>query len=211
MPPPVKPHPRRSNPHIRLNSNSVDLVIPDFTDDHPPAPPPKKRIRQARPLQREPNSRKSLYSIEGTSIEHLLPPRPTLVKGPSVKTPPRTKVKSSPVTPGSRAEDAGHVEHDPLGAARPLRNTIFRAPSQSSSYPTSLNTQTVTDKFDILPSSAFILYPEDVEVDDELHNPDAHEKHPGCDVFSVRGCVNITGLVFITLGLLILFIGYPVL
>jgi hypothetical protein len=56
------------------------------------------------------------------------------------------------------------------------------------------------------------LFPEDVEKDDYMHNPDPNEKDGGeCDVYSGRGIINVGGLALITLGVLILFIGYPVL
>jgi hypothetical protein len=56
-----------------------------------------------------------------------------------------------------------------------------------------------------------LLFPEDVEKDDWLHNPDPNDKESReCDVFTRRGMVNIGGLVLISIGLLTLFIGYPV-
>ena len=73
-----------------------------------------------------------------------------------------------------------------------------------------MNTQTVSEKYNILPSAGLLLFPEDVEKDDWLHNPDPNEKEKDCDIFTKRGFVNVGGLVFITLGVLVLFIGYPV-
>jgi hypothetical protein len=63
-----------------------------------------------------------------------------------------------------------------------------------------------------MPSAGLLLFPEDVEKDDWLHNPDPSDKdRDKCDIFSKRGLVNVGGLAFITLGILTLFIGYPVL
>ena len=63
-----------------------------------------------------------------------------------------------------------------------------------------------------MPSAGLLLFPEDVEKDDWLHNPDPNEKEPReCNVFTKRGAVNVGGLAFVTLGLLVLFIGYPIL
>lgn len=62
-----------------------------------------------------------------------------------------------------------------------------------------------------MPSAGLLLFPEDVEKDDWLHNPSPDDKEEKCDIFSKRGLVNVGGLVFITLGVLVLFIGYPVL
>ena len=55
-----------------------------------------------------------------------------------------------------------------------------------------------------------LLYPEDIEKDDDLHNPDNVDARD-CDIFTKRGFFNVGGLVMITIGLLVLFIGYPAL
>ena len=69
----------------------------------------------------------------------------------------------------------------------------------------------MSEKYNILPSAGLLLFPEDVEKDDWLHNPDPNEKEKReCDIFSKRGMVNLGGLAFLTLGVLILFIGYPI-
>lgn len=63
-----------------------------------------------------------------------------------------------------------------------------------------------------MPSAGLLLFPEDVEKDDWLHNPDPNEKdREKCDIFTKRGLLNVGGLAFITIGILVLFIGYPVL
>jgi beta-glucan synthesis-associated protein KRE6 len=86
-----------------------------------------------------------------------------------------------------------------------------RAPSRAGSDDDNLNTQTVSEKYNILPSAGLLLFPEDVEKDDWLHNPDPNDKDRDCDIFSRRGLVNVGGLAFITIGILVLFIGYPIL
>ena len=86
-----------------------------------------------------------------------------------------------------------------------------RAPSRAGSDD-DLNTQTVSEKFNILPSAGLLLFPEDVEKDDYLHNPDPNEKEKrDCDIFTRRGVVNVGGLAILALGILFLFIGYPIL
>ena len=87
-----------------------------------------------------------------------------------------------------------------------------RAPSRAGSDDDNVNTQTVSEKYNILPSAGLLLFPEDVEKDDWLHNPDPNEKERReCDIFTKRGIVNIGGLGLITIGVLVLFIGYPIL
>jgi len=74
-----------------------------------------------------------------------------------------------------------------------------------------LNTQTVTEKYNVMPSEMLLLYPSDIEKDDYLHNPSPDDKDEKCDVFSKRGFMNVGGLALITIGILVLFIGYPAL
>lgn len=86
-----------------------------------------------------------------------------------------------------------------------------REPSQAGSEETDVNTQTVSEKYNIMPTEGLLLFPEDVEKDDYLHNPDTMERDRRCcDYFSRRGFMNIGGLLLFTLGLLTLFIAYPV-
>lgn len=87
-----------------------------------------------------------------------------------------------------------------------------RAPSRAGSDDEGVNTQTVSEKYNILPSAGLLLFPEDVEKDDYLHNPDPSdkEKMKFSDLFTKRGVANVGGLALITLGLLTLFIGYPI-
>lgn len=102
------------------------------------------------------------------------------------------------------------MTHDSRGPfASPFDDS--RAPSRAGSEE-DLNTQTVSEKFNILPSAGLLLFPEDVEKDDYLHNPDPNEKESrDCDIFTKRGFANVGALAIFALGLLVLFIGYPVL
>lgn len=87
-----------------------------------------------------------------------------------------------------------------------------RAPSRAGSDDDNINTQTVSEKYTITPTPGLLLFPEDIEQDDSLHNPGPDdEKNRECDIFNRRGFMNIGGLAVLTLGLLILFIGYPIL
>ncbi|KAI9884492.1 MAG: hypothetical protein M1823_003707 [Watsoniomyces obsoletus] len=170
-----------------------------------PAPPPLPRPHPP-----------GLYDAPGVadSAEHLLPPSrsrahrfrddesPSRSPGPSSR-------RSSRRT--SWASEAGARE-DRMGPfASPFDDS--RAPSRAgSSDDEHVNTQTVSEKYTITPSAGLLLFPEDVEKDDWLHNPDPNDKEKrDCDIFSRRGLVNVGGLAFITLGVLLLFIGYPVL
>ncbi|KIN05587.1 glycoside hydrolase family 16 protein [Oidiodendron maius Zn] len=74
-----------------------------------------------------------------------------------------------------------------------------------------INTQTASQKYNIIPSPDLIIHPEDVEMDDYLHNPDPNEPDRNtCDIWSKRG-MNVGGWIIVTLGVLALFVSYPVL
>lgn len=62
-----------------------------------------------------------------------------------------------------------------------------------------------------MPTEGLLLFPEDVEKDDYLHNPDPNDKDRDCNICNSRAVVNVGGLILLTLGLLALFIAYPIL
>lgn len=96
----------------------------------------------------------------------------------------------------------------PAGLANPFTdpNALSRIPSEEDD----VNTQTVSEKYNIMPTEGLLLFPEDVERDDYLHNPDPNDRERDCDVCNRRGIVNLGGLVVMTVGFLLLFIAYPV-
>jgi hypothetical protein len=60
---------------------------------------------------------------------------------------------------------------------------------------------------------AFIWDTKDPELDDALHNPDPRldaALDRRVDIFSLRGWINASAVLLITLGLLMLFAGYPI-
>ncbi|WBW72438.1 plasma membrane-actinomyosin ring linker protein Sbg1 [Schizosaccharomyces osmophilus] len=61
-----------------------------------------------------------------------------------------------------------------------------------------------------LQSSTLLWDPSVKEVDDILHNEDFHDGRD-FNVFTLRGFVNILTLILLSCGLLMLFIGYPIL
>lgn len=83
-------------------------------------------------------------------------------------------------------------------------------PSRTESDENDVNTQTVTEKYNITPTDGLLLFPEDVEKDDYLHNPDPSDRERECDIWNRRGLINVGGLILLTIGFLVLFIGYPV-
>ncbi|KAF2190844.1 glycoside hydrolase family 16 protein [Zopfia rhizophila CBS 207.26] len=217
MSPPESPR-GNAPPHIRLNSGTHNIA--DDTQPGRPAtarqPSSRSLTSQARPgtapSLRSPTFQNSLYrqpAQAAESAELLLPPKKSKsrrfrddspLRSPSALSSRRTSWSSESV--GSRDSRIGPF-------ASPFDDS--RAPSRAGSEE-DLNTQTVSEKYNILPSAGLLLFPEDVEKDDWLHNPDPNEKEKReCDIFTKRGIVNVGGLALITIGILVLFIGYPVL
>jgi len=231
------PPARHAPPHIRLNSGSGDLLQMGTQGDEQPAAPSRPQTAR-QPSSRSltsttrPGTAPSLHNEASTgslyrtntpadSAELLLPPRRSKTSSrryrdddtpATVPTSPSHSEFASRRTSWS-SESAG--SRDSRYGAGPFASPFddSRAPSRAGSEEDGVNTQTVSEKYNILPSAGLLLFPEDVEKDDYLHNPDpADRDRMNCaDLFSKRGLVNVGGLSLITLGVLVLFIGYPIL
>lgn len=223
-----QPPERHAPPHIRLNSGSDDLLNTQQSDSPSDSQsrPQTARTPSSRsliPSQSRPGTAPSsgggapgntLYQSHqpAESAELLLPPRKSkkqryrddesIHQTPSGRTSRRTSWSSG--SDASRDSRAGPF-------ASPFDES--RAPSRAGSDDEGVNTQTVSEKYNILPSAGLLLFPEDVEKDDYLHNPDPNDRDKMIwgDLFSKRGLANVGGLMLITMGILILFIGYPIL
>ena len=213
------PPPR--TPHVRLNSSQSNMLTNESADNRPSSsrqdptatrsliPPP--RPPTAPSIRNNPQTNK-LYSggIVDSSETLLLPPS----RSRTHRFRDEESMPGSPVdTPSRRTSfgsSDGKGEHSKLYGLDPFADS--RSPSRAGSDDETVNTQTVTEKYSILPSAGLLLFPEDVEKDDWLHNPDPNEKETReCNIFTKRGFVNIGGLALVTTGLLVLFIGYPIL
>ncbi|KAI7281434.1 glycoside hydrolase family 16 protein [Hortaea werneckii] len=236
---PSSPPDRSGPPHIRLNSGNDDLLGLSQQQGQQPTlqRPSTGRHNSSRsltsesrpgtaPSLRQPGSANSLYQNAApaeSAAELLLPPRRSRHS---------RRFRDEPESPGAvgaggstdlsgfssrrtswSSESAGSRSSRYGGPfASPFDDS--RAPSRSGSDDDNgVNTQTVSEKYNILPSAGLLLFPEDVEKDDYLHNPDPNDKDKmDCsDLFSKRGIVNVGGLGLITLGVLVLFIVYPIL
>lgn len=214
-----------STPHIRLNSGSDDLVNMADSQDHQATRQPSSRSltrpgtagsASIRPSLHPATSTNSLYNAGAPeSAELLLPPsrsRPSRRfrdDDSPMRSPSQSGYNSRRTSWGSESTGSRDSRVGPF--ASPFDDS--RAPSRAGSDDEGVNTQTVSEKYNILPSAGLLLFPEDVEKDDYLHNPDPNEKEGRItcsDLFSKRGITNLGGLVLITLGVFMLFIGYPI-
>ena len=209
----------RTTPHVRLNSSNSNLLQNDANSNRPIGPSRQMSSRSLTSQQRPPTAPSisqnpalnRLYAGGPVdSAETLLIP-PTRSRTHRFRD--EESVPGSPVdnlsrrtsfSSDGRARDSKIYGMDPFADSR----TVSRAGSDDEN----VNTQTVSEKYNILPSAGLLLFPEDVEKDDWLHNPDPNEKEPReCNIFTKRGFMNVGGLALVTCGLLVLFIGYPIL
>ncbi|MCJ1312321.1 hypothetical protein MMC25_005995 [Agyrium rufum] len=206
----------RAPPHIRLNSGTSDILARSASN-RSQAPPGPNRQTSSRsltagkttptPITIRDRPPPGLYN-QGVqkSAERLLSPKPRRYRdddSPARFSPVQSEFgsrRSSWSSDGGTSRDSRYYGVD------------SRAPSRDGSDDNDVNTQTVSEKYNILPSAGLLLFPEDVEKDDYLHNPDPNERDiRECDIFTRRGMVNVGGLIFISLGVLMLFVGYPML
>lgn len=181
-------------PHIRLNSQTEDLSTSDLTS-------------QSRSLTRQRNSNNPFY--QDSSADLLVPPPRSRSNRPRDESPVPRSPQSPAFSDYSSSRRSSLESSDSRGLENPFADS---RPGSRAGSDEDINTQTVSEKYNILPLSGggLLLYPEDVEKDDELHNPDTLDSRD-CDIFTKRGIANVGGLALITLGLLTLFIGYPAL
>jgi hypothetical protein len=205
-------------PHITVNSGSGGDILRSMRIEDSPSTTTTGTPGSARQLlpqvpstgqdARAPAGRSLYHSHQvAESSEHLL--TPLRARGP-----PRPYQDYSPDTPSglsSRRTSLGSAAsrdsmHGPF--ASPFDDSIVTSREGSDEE---INTQTVSSKYNIMPSPGLLIYPEDVEQDDYLHNPDPNDPDTvRCEIWSKRGIANVGGLIFITLGVLALFVAFPV-
>lgn len=193
----------RVPPHIRLNSGQENILNSDANGSSRTLVPTTSRPSTAK------SQLQNVYAsdVPRDSAERLLPP--------SQSRPNRFRDDQSPLRSpalSSFSSRRSSWESDRSGFENPFRDSSQSRPgSRAGSDDNDVNTQTVSEKYNILPSAGLLLFPEDVEKDDYLHNPDPNGEPRDCDIFNKRGIINIGGLALLTIGILVLFIGYPVL
>ena len=209
----------RATPHVRLNSSQSNILTDDANSNRPSAPrrtPSSRSLLPQKPptgpsAVRENSGLNRLYN--GGPIDSaetlLIPP----ARSRTHRFRDEESVPGSPVDTLSRRtsfSSDGRGRDSKIYGMDPFADS--RTPSRAGSDEEHVNTQTVSEKYNILPSAGLLLFPEDVEKDDWLHNPDPNEKEPReCNIFTKRGFVNLGGLALLCCGLLVLFIGYPIL
>ena len=213
------PNTARTAPHVRLNSSQSNLLQDEANSNRPLGPsrnPSSRSLLPSRPptapsaIQDNPGLNKLYSGGPIDSSETLLIP-PTRSRTHRFRD--EESVPGSPVDNLSRRtsfSSDGRGRDSKIYGMDPFADS--RTPSRAGSDDEHVNTQTVSEKYNILPSAGLLLFPEDVEKDDWLHNPDPNEKEPReCNIFTKRGFVNVGGLALVCCGLLVLFIGYPIL
>ncbi|KAF9893764.1 hypothetical protein FE257_009934 [Aspergillus nanangensis] len=209
-PNPTQPPEVRERPQIRLNSGQHEPYT-DASPDECLQVPPQTLGRPLTPDITHSPSTATLHTVYGAShpqesTEFLIPPQPHRQRDDTNNVPaPNMSMISSRRT--SWSSEAPSYDRRSYGYTH-MEDS--QAPSCVESEENDVNTQTVTEKFNIMPTSGLLLFPEDVEKDDYMHNPDATDRDKKCDIWNRRGLINVGGLIFLTLGFLTLFIGYPI-
>lgn len=206
----------RSTPHIRLNSGRHEPFV-DMEDG-------RERLRHTLSARsrRSPVPRIRHSTTELTPDNALIsPPLASPTESSELLFPPPRKVRSRRGSP-DRAKSASVISYRPTSwgshsdMSRDSRGYPYdlfggsRSPSHASSEEDNVNTQTVSEKYNIMPTEGLLLFPEDVEKDDYLHNPDPADSKRDCDICNPRGVLNVGGLALLVIGVISLFIIYPV-
>lgn len=194
MSPPGSLTSKDAPPHIRVNSSS-SIVLNDAA-----ARPGPSRQDSSRSLTVNSPHLYTQPSPVYESAEFLLPPVPSHTR----------RFRDEEDSPADLSRRTSWSTESAGPFMSPFDDS--RAPSRAGSDDDNFNTQTVGEKYNITPSAGLLLFPEDVEKDDWLHEPDPADKEiRDCNVWNRRGMLNVGGLALLTLGLLALFIGYPIL
>lgn len=219
---PIPAPPRHPTPHVRLNSG-VHNILTDFSspDTTTNTTSTSRSLTQNTTYQSTNSGTGVSHSGNGLfantptaaeSAELLLPPQKTRSRPRyrDVESPVASPV-ASPLSNASR-RSSWSSESESVRHGGPFASPFddSRAPSPTGSTDELINTQTVSEKYNIQPGDGLLLFPEDVEKDDYLHNPDPRDKEARCDPCSTRGVMNVGALMIMTIGVLALIIGYPV-
>ncbi|KAA8564938.1 hypothetical protein EYC84_010708 [Monilinia fructicola] len=215
----------RQPPQITVNSESAG-DIPNATDNSPSTAGTPGQSRQLIPPPRPPTSasqqsRMAPPQVYGSpdvaqSNEMLLPP----ARSRSTANNQSSAYSDYPLpSPSASGFSSRRTSWSSEAGSRDSRAGPFGSPFDDSrassragdSDDENINTQTVSEKYNIMPSAGLLLFPEDVEKDDYLHNPDPNDKdRDKCDIWNRRGLTNVGGLILIVLAVLALFVAYPV-
>ena len=227
------PPDRHAPPHRRVPSTGNDYYAQQATQQLS-ARTNASRLQTSRSLMpqesSEPNARPSISntflapSIAGGTSRYSQGHRPT--QSSERLLPPQENTRTYRDEDGMRSQTSSRSNSRRTswsGSERSYTSHLDGASPFDDSRPSSragsdyeekgVNTQTVSEKYNITPSAGLLLFPEDIEKDDYLHTPDKNDRNKilWSDIFSARGFVNMGGLLFLIIGILGLFIVYPVL
>jgi hypothetical protein len=214
-PSPLPPRPAPYRPGLEKPVSTPQITLDLANDDTQEAGPvvePRIRILtkdKTRPLPIRTHGLRELRQRD--SAEYLLtPPSGKRNRAEDVspfQSPTESSFKRTSSTDQEKWDVSSPTTYSPTAQLLKHASDIDHAPYSPTEV---FNTQTVSARYNISPTQALLLYPEDVEKDDWLHNPDENDSDE-CHFCSRRGIINCIGLGLVVLGVLALFIGYPVL
>ncbi|KAG1828322.1 glycoside hydrolase family 16 protein [Suillus variegatus] len=116
---------------------------------------------------------------------------------------------------GSQVVQAAFARPPPSLRSTQSYHTLSESPYSSAGRTVSLQEQSISEKFSLSPDPSLwgaTLAMNLEEPDDELHNPDPRRDRKndrGGSVFTYRGLTNLGCLIFLAVGMVSLFAGYP--
>lgn len=189
-------------PQLTISHNGQNAA-PDmaYYDDYSPADP---AARSLMPPPRNP------YSASVTPDSLLSPATAQDHKAYFDQSVPPSPAFSEDVSRRSSWSSASHrestrSEQNPFASAYDSR-----APSPTGSVD-NLTTQTVAQLYSITPASDLIVFPDESEKDDYMHNPGPDDNKRDCNIWSARGMSNVLAMLLIFGSMLVLMIGWPIL
>ncbi|EGC46655.1 beta-glucan synthesis-associated protein KRE6 [Histoplasma capsulatum var. duboisii H88] len=194
--PPPPPPPRRLSPGTETGSDQSDPFLTPNTSSHsliyPPQPPYSPAFRQG--------------SLHGSDSSECLP-----LSNPSRHERDESQSSKYPTTRSRRASQSSEGGLGWEASGYPFSPTRDNRSHSRTDDDEPITTQTVVEKYAIVPFENLLVFPEDVEKDDYLHNPDPNDADRDCDVCTRRGAVNLVALTVVVVGVVTLFVVYPVL
>ncbi|KAI5281214.1 hypothetical protein KEM54_003349, partial [Ascosphaera aggregata] len=183
-----------SNYYTPLRS---DMTSVQSSVQYPSAPYTPGRIRSNPDLERYAENPGQSSTTDFLPLPYTGTGRDVTPGGNSAEYPERFMIYSPRNSSGVNTPNASTQVIEGAAGGDAYASDLSRAPSRaysSSGADDDFNTQSVAEKFMILPDESMVLAPETVEPDDYLHNPDPADARRDLNFWNRRAFWNMGGL-----------------